>query len=239
MNEEQIKKNYDKSFYGDGDKRKQNAVIVLENVFEITGKPNSLIDVGCGLGHWLNVARSEFKINDILGVDGNYVQENDFLIPWKNFKRHNLENELVMDRKFDLCMSIETGEHLPPEKATTFVKSLTALSDTVLFSAAAPFQKGVNHLNENTPTYWAQKFALEGFVCFDVIRNVLWNIEGINCIYPQNMLLFVKRDKASSYEKQGYIANPTPDLKYHPGYVTKRLITKGKGLKGLIRKWVY
>ena len=32
-------------------------------------KPGSLLDVGCGIGTWLRVAR-EFGIEDIKGVDG-------------------------------------------------------------------------------------------------------------------------------------------------------------------------
>ncbi|MEO1255652.1 MAG: class I SAM-dependent methyltransferase, partial [Bacteroidota bacterium] len=233
------KKNYGKSFYGDADNRKRNAYTVFSTVFEIL-KPKSLVDVGCGLGHWLHVAKEEFGIEKILGIDGNYVKKENFLIPWENFLRHNLEHDLEVNDRFEMCMSIETGEHLPPEKASLFAKTLTSLADVVLFSAAAPYQKGVHHLNENTPSYWAGKFAEQNFLCFDILRDMLWEIEGINCIYPQNLLLFVKEGKASFLEEKGFKPTPNPQLKYHPGFVHRRLTQEGKGpIKGLLRKLAY
>jgi len=235
-----IKKNYGKSFYGDADNRKRNAHTVLSIVFDNVLKPKSMVDVGCGLGHWLTVANKDFGIEKIMGIDGNYVQKENFLIPWENFVRHNLENELEVDDHFDLCISIETAEHLPEDKAGLFAGTLTSLADVVLFSGAAPFQKGVHHLNENTPSYWASKFAEKDFVCFDIIRDMLWNIEDINCIYPQNLLLFVKKGKTKFLEDKGYTPTENPHLKYHPGYVHRRLTLEGKGpIKRILRKLAY
>lgn len=234
-----IKKNYDKSFYGNSDNRKKYAHIVLSHVFELI-KPTSMVDVGCGLGHWLSVAQQEFDIKKIMGIDGNYVNKEDFLIPWENFLRHDLENDLVTNESFDMCISIETAEHLPENKALTFVKTLTSLSDVILFSGAAPFQKGIHHLNENTPSYWAGKFAEKDFLCFDIIRDMLWDIEDINCIYPQNLLLFVRKGKESFLVEKGYKSSSNPHLKYHPKFVERRLTTKGKGpIKGILRKLSY
>ena len=234
-----IKKNYGKSFYGNADNRMRHAHTVFTKVFDIY-QPKSIVDVGCGLGHWLHVANKDFGIEKMLGVDGNYVKEENFLIPWENFKRHNLENKLDIDDRFDLCMSIETGEHLPESKASVFVETLTSLSDVVLFSAAAPYQKGVHHLNENTPTYWAEKFGEAEFLCFDIIRDMLWDIEDINCIYPQNLLMFVKKGSASFLEEKGFQSTTKPPLKYHPGFVQRRLTLEGKGpIKKLLRKLSY
>ena len=234
-----IKKNYGKSFYGNADNRMRHANTVLSTFFELY-RPSSIVDVGCGLGHWLHVAKEDFEIKKILGIDGNYVKKEDFLIPWENFLRHNLENELKVEEEFDLCISIETAEHLPENKAGVFVETLTSLSDVVLFSAAAPYQKGVHHLNENTPSYWAEKFAERGFQCFDIIRDMLWDIEDINCIYPQNLLIFIKKGKERFLEDKGFKPTLNPPLKYHPGFIYRRLDQEGKGpIKKLLRKLAY
>ena len=46
---------------------------VLPVLFEIY-KPQSILDVGCGLGNWIQVAKN-IGVNDIKGVDGAYVNK--------------------------------------------------------------------------------------------------------------------------------------------------------------------
>jgi hypothetical protein len=64
----------------------------------------------------------------------------------------------------------------------------------VLFSAAIPFQGGVNHLNEQWPEYWARLFADCGFEVIDCIRKRIWNNDQVAYYYAQNMLIFCRRD---------------------------------------------
>src|SRR5579862_3100091 len=66
-----------------------------------------------------------------------------------------LDRPFNLGRSFDLAMSFEVAEHLPPDAAKGFVDSLTRLAPLVLFSAAIPFQGGVGHINEQWPEYWA------------------------------------------------------------------------------------
>ena len=198
--------------------------IVLSAFFDYY-TPESIVDVGCGLGHWLRSAQDNFGIKDILGIDGNYVDESELLISKESFERHDLNNVLNLNRKFDLCITIEVAEHITKDNADQFVKTITSLSDTVLFSAAAPYQGGVGHFNENTPNYWTQKFIAEEFVCFDFMRDLLWENLEVNCIYPQNLLLFVRKNSASEehFFKKGFKTSNRPILKYHPRFIELRL----------------
>jgi hypothetical protein len=70
------------------------------------------------------------------------------------------------------------------------------LSDAIVFSAAVPGQGGVSHLNEQWPAYWAELFHGEGFECFDVFRDQLWEISDVAFWYRQNMLLFLRTGTA-------------------------------------------
>jgi 2-polyprenyl-3-methyl-5-hydroxy-6-metoxy-1,4-benzoquinol methylase len=77
----------------------------------------SLVDVGCGIGTWL----AEFEaagIADVTGVDGDYVDRARLLIDRARFEPRDLSRPFELDRKFDLAMSLEVAEHLPPNRPT-------------------------------------------------------------------------------------------------------------------------
>lgn len=156
-------------------------------------EPNSVVDVGCGIATWLKVF-SDNGINDFLGIDGNYVDRNGLKIKSTSFVEFDLEIFYSSQRKFDLAISLEVAEHLKEESADIFIKSLTNLSDVVVFSAAIPNQGGQNHLNEQEPSYWISKFEEEGFQCFDILRPIFWENKKVDCWYKQNIFLFTKKE---------------------------------------------
>ncbi|MBC7972467.1 MAG: methyltransferase domain-containing protein, partial [Verrucomicrobia bacterium] len=73
----------------------------------------SVVDVGCGLGAWLSVFR-ELGVQDCLGVDGDYVDCRQLQMPIDAFLARDLAQPLKLDRRFDLAISLEVAEHLPP-----------------------------------------------------------------------------------------------------------------------------
>lgn len=163
-------------------------------------QPQSVIDVGCGLGAWLSVFR-ELGIQDYLGVDGDYVDRSQLQIPVEAFSAKDLTQPLRLDRRFDLAISLEVAEHLPAESASTLIESLTKLSDVVLFSAAVPFQGGTGHLNEQWTGYWVKLFQQYGYVAIDCLRHRLWSNEYVQPWYIQNSLLFVKSEQLEHYPR--------------------------------------
>ena len=52
-------------------------------------RPKSIIDVGCGLGAWLSVFRAH-GIENILGLDGDYVDRAKLCIPANCFRAVDL-----------------------------------------------------------------------------------------------------------------------------------------------------
>jgi SAM-dependent methyltransferase len=153
--------------------------------------PRSVIDVGCGEGAWLT-AFAEQNVNDLLGIDGDYVDSDALMIPEASFRAADLASPLELARTFDLALSLEVAEHLPPTVAAGFVRSLSALAPAVLFSAAIPGQLGTDHLNERWPSYWAGLFAEQGFIAFDVVRPSVWDDAEVLWWYAQNILLYVR-----------------------------------------------
>ena len=168
----------------------RSARVVVPLLMELV-RPRSVVDVGCGWGRWLAVFR-EAGVSDLLGVDGEYVDAAKAGLSPSEFVPHDLSRPLTVGRAFDLAVSLEVAEHLPPESADGFVASLTALAPVVAFSAAIPGQGGTNHLNEQWPEYWVAKFAARGFAVVDAIRPAIWSRPDVEWWYAQNLLLFAR-----------------------------------------------
>ena len=156
-------------------------------------QPRNVVDVGCGVGTWLSVFK-EHGIEDVFGVDGPWVERALLKIPQEQFSSLDLEKPFRIGRQFDLVMSVEVAEHLPKECAETFVDSLVRLGPVVLFSAAIPFQGGVNHVNEQWPDYWARCFREKGYAVIDCLRKRIWQNEKIEWWYAQNIFIFARAD---------------------------------------------
>lgn len=180
----------------------QQVLPIVNNLFH----PESVIDVGCGVGNWLKVWHEELKVNDFFGVEGPYISKDLLAIPSENVLLTDLKQPLKLGKKFDLAMSLEVAEHLPEDKADVFVESLTSLSDIIMFSASIPGQDGTYHINEQIPEYWAEKFSKMGFVTVDFIRDKIWNNPKVEWWYQQNILLFIRENVLESYpELKPYI----------------------------------
>lgn len=163
-------------------------------------KPNTLLDVGCGLGSWLSVAKENNC--EVFGIDGAYVKEEDLLVEKSLFKAIDLNEQYNLEKKFDLAISLEVAEHIFQENAKTFIESLCSHSDIVLFSAAVPHQEGTLHYNEQNNDYWVQKFDESGYQCYDFLRHIIWNNTKISWWYRQNLLIFVKKTEINNPKYQ-------------------------------------
>lgn len=177
-------------------------------------KPKSVVDIGCGVGTWLKACQ-DFGIKDLQGYDINKVDDSSLylsrnfinIVDLKTFKN-------TKDKIYDLAISLEVAEHLPEESADNFIASLTSFSDVILFSAAIPYQGGVNHINEKPLNYWVDKFNAIGYTCFDFLRTKMHKNENIEWWYSQNTLVFVKNEKCNIFTEQNLIPDNEPTFFY-------------------------
>jgi SAM-dependent methyltransferase len=154
---------------------------------------SSVIDVGCGVGTWLSVFQ-EHGVKDVLGIEGRWVPKEHLVIPEDLFMNHDLNEQLVLNRTFDLALCLEVAEHIPEYRAQLFVDSLTSLAPVVLFSAAIPGQGGKGHVNEQWPDYWASLFIRRDYQRIDFIRRIVWDDSKVAWWYAQNAFLFARRE---------------------------------------------
>lgn len=189
---------YSKKFFKGIQKGSYNSASEVVPIVMGLLKPKSVVDVGCGIGSWLSVFR-EYGIEDILGIDGEYVDSKMLMIPSDKFKHYDLKFPISVSRKFDLVISLEVAEHIPEEYAEIFINSLTELGHVILFSAAIPYQGGTNHINEQWPDYWVELFKKKNYCVIDCIRSKIWNNDNVEYWYIQNMLLFIRQDCLKNY----------------------------------------
>jgi SAM-dependent methyltransferase len=170
------------------ERNRASAQRILGLVFE-RFRPGSLLDVGCGLGTWLAVAR-ELGVADVRGVDGEWLDPSLLEIEPALAERRDLERGFDLGRRFDLVACLEVAEHLDAAAADSIIASLVAHGDVVLFSAAIPFQGGHHHVNEQFADYWAERFSRHGYRALDFIRPQIWTERGVHWWLRQNILVF-------------------------------------------------
>ena len=154
---------YDADFFSEWGKHNEkyttSATIIGKLLLE-EFSPKSLVDLGCGCGVYSHFfSQNGLKVLAIDGVKPNddfafpvHIEVQDLTTPFAN--KHG---------KFDVALCLEVAEHIPEEYVMNFLNNITQFSDTLLLSAAPPFQGGHHHVNEQPKRYWKQKLQEVGF----------------------------------------------------------------------------
>ena len=171
---------------------RHSAQVILSQVFRLFS-PQSVLDVGCGLGTWLAVAR-QLGAADIRGIEGAWLDRRLVRVPERLIVTLDLEQAFDLGQRFDLVICLEVAEHLSSAAARQFIESLVRHADVILFSAAIPFQGGHHHVNEEFPDYWAELFHRLGYRPVDFIRPLIWADPSVLWWLRQNTLLFVRQE---------------------------------------------
>ncbi len=204
---------YDQTFYNTIRAGCQSSAAVVAPLVHKLFKPVTVADVGCGEGWWAQ-AFAELGC-DVRGFDGEYVQTSplgDRFVPADLSTGFHFEQA-----KPDLVVCLEVAEHLPPDRAVSFVQDLCwSQPRALLFSAAIPGQGGVNHLNEQWQSYWAALIEAHGYKVSGGLRRELWHDERVEPWYRQNLLLAVPADLELKGALYNLFAKPWPLDLVHP-----------------------
>ncbi len=170
-----------------------SAEVVLPIVIQNLPIISSVLDVGCGQGAWLSVWR-ELGVDDVVGIDGEYVNQDMLLIPREQFVSADLGKSFDVGRQFDLVQCLEVAEHLPSSESKAFVEKIVAHGGIVMFSAAPKGQGGDHHVNEQSYDYWRSLFRTHRYVVLDCIRPKIAGIDAVEPWYRYNTFLYVHED---------------------------------------------
>lgn len=186
---------YNHFFYENQLSESRNSAKYIVPIINDWFKPKSIIDVGCGVGAWLDIWKNCENCIEVLGIDADFVDKSLLLIDVSNeFIESDLNKRLPKLKKYDLAMCLEVAEHLDKKRADSFIEDLTNLSDIVLFSAAIPGQEGTQHINEQFLQYWIDIFNRNNYKCYDIIRPIIWDVDTISWWFRQNIVVFVKNE---------------------------------------------
>lgn len=132
--------------------------MALGSLLMDTLHPQSVIDVGCSSGIYLVPYMTQGI--EVLGIDG--ASGVGKWIPGK-FRVVDLRKEWDPPKRFDLCVCVETGEHIRPEYHELLVTTITKCADTVFWSAAPPGQNGEGHYGERPKEEWVNLFGAHNY----------------------------------------------------------------------------
>ena len=192
---------YNEDFYKFIEESKIDEQIIMPLIIQWIS-PKSIVDFGCGEGRWLGEALRQNSDIDILGMDGAYINKERLNIPKENFRAVDLRENIFLEQRFDLAVSLEVAEHLEQKFADVFIDNITRASDQVLFSAAIPGQGGEHHVNEQWQSYWIEKFKNRGYYCDFSVRNYFWDDQRLSVWRKQNLLFFSKAKRNIAPKRQ-------------------------------------
>ncbi|MFT6153742.1 MAG: SAM-dependent methyltransferase [Bermanella sp.] len=204
---------YDEAFYeyiSQGSRRSAEVVVpYLLDVLEL----ETVLDVGCGAGAWLEIWKRH-GVN-VEGLDGDYVHSDMLLIDQEEFITADLSKPFDLKKKYSIVQSLEVAEHIPLESAQTFISCLCAHGEIILFSAAPPGQGGDNHINEQPYSFWQEIFLKNGYVALDLVRPELLNNNSVEKWYRYNTVMYVSKERLLLLPKHiadSLIEGPVQDI---------------------------
>ncbi|CAD7938582.1 unnamed protein product [Amoebophrya sp. A120] len=126
----------------------------------------SVLDLGCGVGYYVRDFRTKYRsasqapLDLVLGVDGN---PDTVEITDGRCTVGDLSKKLDLGFRFDVVMSLEVAEHIPPEYEQTFVANLLRHSGHLLVLSWGN-QPGHGHVNNKASGEVRSVFTAHGFL---------------------------------------------------------------------------
>jgi SAM-dependent methyltransferase len=184
---------YDATYYDDVEQLVARSAPVLAASIIKAFNARRVIDVGCGTGALLGALRD--RGCSCFGLEYSDAGLERCRSRGLEVRKFDLEQESLEKQigTFDLAISMEVAEHLPPACADRLVDLLTSLSSTIVFTAATPGQGGVDHVNERPHEYWIEKYRSRGYryeLKLSEELRALWKASGVVSFYHCNLMVF-------------------------------------------------
>jgi len=165
-------------------------------------RPRNAMDVGCGGGALLQGFLD--RNVDAYGIEGS--EHAAQMHP--RIELHDLRNpypkKTIEFGGYDLVTSFDVGEHIEPECALEFTKTVKKLMGNqgwLVFGAAGEGQDGLGHVNCRQMPYWIDLFERQGLTFFaglsEDVRAAIAKRENTNFIWwvQRNLLVFKNEGK--------------------------------------------
>lgn len=142
---------------------RKDGPIVVACVMDEFPHVRTAADCGCGMGHYSKA----FQDRGVRVIACEYSKKNRDRTARLGVRCEpfdvGVSTATLPGGPFDVAISIEVAEHIPPALAGRFVEFMSNQSDLLVLSAAQPGQGGAGHVNEQPKAYWIEKFAARGY----------------------------------------------------------------------------
>lgn len=200
-----------------------SARVIVPYLMQLFG-PTSVIDVGCGSGHWLD-AFGALGVERLVGLDIGMVPEGEPSVRNGWLQKADISMPFAMEERFALALSLEALQYLPPEREEGFIRDLAALAPVVVFSTAIPMQQwpAPGDSIERWQGHWPPLFSDHGFRVCDVVRQTFWDDSRVGWWYRQNVLVFISDQLLLEREELGPLTEGVGRLSaFHPASIEEK-----------------
>jgi hypothetical protein len=151
-------------FIRKGHPRDRKNYSLFARVFNDLFGPNSLVDIGCGLGWFISWFLENRPDMPCLGLEG---AEGAFEVMASDVRTRCIRRDLrdpvdVALTDYDWSVSIEVAEHIEEDYVLRYLGWITQ-TPNLLLTAAPPRQTGKGHVNLQPPAYWVDKLRYFGY----------------------------------------------------------------------------
>ncbi len=151
----------------------------------------SVVDFGCGPGKYVQALLAAGVPCE--GYDGNPMTEQ---LTGGTCKVLDLSSPVDLGTMYDWVLSLEVGEHIPPEHEDTFLRNIDRHNRKgVVLSWAIPGQGGYGHFNERNNDYIRERFAEMGYSSDPLLEQRLRN-SASNCWWFRDTIMVFRREAA-------------------------------------------
>ena len=119
-------------------------------------QPRTVLDAGCAKGFL--VERLRARGVEAWGIDISEYAINNVHPDIKNFCSVGSIAD-PLPQRYDLIITIEVVEHMPPQEATKAIENLCQYTDNLILSSTPYDYKEDTHFNVNPPDHWARQLA--------------------------------------------------------------------------------
>ena len=193
--------------------------------------PRTVLDAGCAMGFLVEALRDRGV--EAFGLD---ISEYALQRVRDDLKPYCWLGSVLdpLPRRYDLIVCIEVLEHLPQTDSERALENLCRYCDDMLFSSTPEDYREATHFNVQPPEYWAEQFALQGFVHdveFDGSFITPWATRFRRSQEPHHRVV-------RNYERWHWLQRrQTQELRQAVGEMQKGL-AEGERLAGALREQI-